>query len=363
MRNLQRVHALAAGLLIAAVVAFTPYRATAQATQERLPPTVLSADPLNEDQIKQVDAFVAAWMNVLSGASNPQAIADARQRLLDPIRSNLTSNSAKLALVQSTAAALKKATNVTDANARLNMLIVAAEIPDPVVVSMVSAGLKDANPAIRYWSAKALAEVGQTKVLSAEDEQAALASLKAVMGDEKSDVALEQMVRAMGALSIPDARKELIHIIDQRVALFLTQPNEGVRIDRKALAQLQSDLTVNEANGQDIKAPLKQLLLATARYVHAVAQALVDDRVPPAVLPHALAMIDTGDEILRFAAPRLDPDAKLGPDLKTPAKKAEYRLLLVNVLDWVGTSETQGVLNRGQIGIPAAELQVRKVGS
>ena len=326
------------------------------------PQLMLNQAPLSSEQIGQIDAYVGGWAKILCQSTNQHEVAEARRQMLEPLRFPQLAPGVREALVKSMSSAIAGCANAEQPISRLNALIIGAELANASVFDLSAAGLTDNDPAIRYWAAKAAADVAEKtqNAFNEAQQKQLLASLKQAMSGESSDMILEQMARAIATLNIPEAQQALLDIVGERVAVFLAEPNQALRVDVKVLGDMQRRLALLDANGQNIEAPLRQLLTVTGKYAHAVAKMLQENRIGEEVRPHAIEMMNIADGVFAFGRDRLDATVPAGPPLATEAtagvQNGKFDLLLLNVWRWVGTPDSPGVLNQGRIAIPLTAL-------
>lgn len=320
---------------------------------------VLPKTTLTTEDTTAIDTFVNGWTRILCESTVPTEIAEARRQLIEPLRNPVTSNPVREAYIRSLSAAITGCANAEQSISRLNALIVSAELPNATVYALAAPGLVDPDPAIRYWSAKAVADVaGKAPQGTFDDAQQKqlLASLTKGMGSESSDMILEQMARAIASLSIPEAQNQLLTVLGDRVALFLHQPNTALRVDVKLLSEMQRKLVNADAAGTNIEPQLRQLVTVVAKFAHAVAKMMTEGRVGPDVQPYAVEMMKLADEVFAYARNELDSSVNLGPPLAPLAEANKPTELMLNVLAWVGTADVPGALNQGRIAFTPADL-------
>ncbi|MBI1368883.1 MAG: hypothetical protein GC162_09555 [Planctomycetes bacterium] len=336
------------------------------AQRQGLSDDILTAPgPLSPQQTEKIETYAKYWSDVLCRGESPDAIAEARDRLLGPFRAVAppTSDVVKDALASAAAAMLNKCSSAKDPVVRMNALIVVAELPTSASDKLIIASLTDANQANRYWAAKSIAELsrfaqpGQSLFTQAQQD-ALLAAMKKAMPGETSDVVLEQMYRALGALTIVEAQDTLLDILDQRVAAASKQITGGLRADKQGLLNLYTRLVVQQAVGNNVAKPLHRLTAISGKYLLVVATALQAKKVDAELVPACLDVVDAVEEIFKYSLKTLDPAHAAGPELSAPAKGGNFAALLLATLDWVGDKNKPGILSTSAIGIAPEELKI-----
>lgn len=355
--------------VVALVLAMTSPAALAQ--RQRLADAVVSnAGPLSSQATDAIETYVKTWSAQLLAAKDDPSIVEARQQLLEPVQRQAPVQTTPVvadAIARATAAMLKPVIKNPDDLARMNALIVLSQMPTGESAPILAAGLTDDNRGIRYWAAKAVAEVGKfaqpgQSPFTDKQQQDLLAALNKVMPTETSAMVLEQMYRALGSLTIPAAQKSLLDILDQRIRLHVQQVNPGLRADAKGINNLYSRLIVQQAVGNNVNAPLQHLIASSAKYALVAAKGLQAGNVPQDLVPVCINLIEIVDDVFSNMLKHFDSGHMPGPSLTAPARAGQFPVLLLNTLDWVGdvTQNKPGILTTSKIAIPIEDLRLPK---
>ncbi|QNN24185.1 hypothetical protein HED60_18550 [Planctomycetales bacterium ZRK34] len=356
------------GLFVLALAVMSP---AAQAQRQRLADAIVSnPGPLPSQATDAIETYVKTWAGQLLTAESDKQIIEARQQLLEPVQRQApvqTTDVVRDAVARATAAMLKPAVKNSSDLARMNTMIVLAQMPTGDSAPTLATGLADKNRGIRYWAAKAVAEVskfaqpGQSPFSNAQ-QQSLLDALNKVMPTETSAMVLEQMYRALGSLTIPAAQKSLLDILDQRIKLHVKQVSPGLRADAKGINNLYSRLIVQQAVGNNVNPALRQLTAVSGKYLLVVAKGLQADKVEQDLVPVCMELIQVVDDIFSNMLKQFDPNHMPGPSLVAAARSSQFPVLLLNTLDWVGDSSQNkpGILSTSQISIPMEDLTLPK---
>ncbi|MEX0774486.1 MAG: HEAT repeat domain-containing protein [Phycisphaeraceae bacterium] len=264
-----------------AVVLLTLLALTAPAWAiERLPFDTISRAAVSGDDQKLIDEFTSQWGQALASAkADDPAMGSARDHLLDPLRQKY---SPAFGTAYSTALSkhLTTALASDQSQVRINAMIVASQLTREVS-DLVGTGLKDENPAVRYWAAKTAGQLGQAATLSADEEARVLASLSDALASEKSRLVAQQILLGMSALNIPQANAQLLTLLEARVTTLRANPTQSPAAEMRALLALMTRLT--RATGAQTADQLRQAARVLYLYMHLSSQALLAE--PTALEP------------------------------------------------------------------------------
>lgn len=352
------------GVLIGAAVVIGLGVGVASAQTPSFPIGATTAQTMTPEMRQSIQNYAGYWGKVLNSAVTPQSVSDARERVIEPLRRDLTPV-VREEYAQDVLDAVKGTVAAPNLVLRMNGLIVASQLPTGAVSSMCLKGLTDPSPAVRYWAGKALADVSSRStpgqpIFDNAQQKTILAALQKAMAPERSEVVLEQMYRALGGLSIPEAQAALMQVLSQRVSLHQQEITRGLRADMEGLRNLKTRLVVDDARGENISARLKSLAAIAAKYLQVVSSALANNKppLPDDLKPVAVDTVGAAEDILKFALQKFDPDYPAPGALTDPAKQGQFSLLMVGMFDWVGTKNKPGALTSSKIGIPFADLQL-----
>ena len=328
----------------------------------RIPGDILSStQPLTEEQAQAVQEYVTGWSQVLIQAPTPDRISEARAELLNPLRSQVSTPTFLQQYVPLVIGAIEPAVGSENMLVKLNALIVASQLPADQTVDLAIGALRDPTPAVRYWAAKLVADAAgggseNAAALSPQQQQQVLAILRQAIPAEQEDNVLGQMFRGLSNLTINEATAAMLDLLRQRVAYQVTRIRPGLRADRAAMANLQSRIANLIAQGQDADAQLRGLTAVAAQYARVVAEALQSQQVPDDLVPVAVRTIGTAEDIFLASVNRFAPDVTSRPPLLPLAREGNYSELLLNVLAWVGSRDSPGILTESEVSIPREQM-------
>ena len=350
------VYLAAVGVVLMAAPAVTAREG--ENAPRRLTGDVLTADPLSTAQQQQIERYVDFWTACLCESPDLAKILEAKDMLVQPLNNRLLKGAARRAIEQGVSKRLPKCMEDTkQMSRRMNGLIVAAEIRVPETHKMLTQGLVDTSPAVRYWAAKATAatarrrEGGRT-AFNPDQEKELLKRLRQALTIEKSGHILHQMYAALGALTIPAAQASLLQMLDRRLVQHIQVVGPGLRADFVGLRSVVTRINVRLANDQPVGPQLKRLAAISGKYLDVISGALKKEQVPDSTQPICLAVIELVEKVFTDMA-------KLkGPPLLAPARAGRFAQLRLGTLDWVGTDDAPGILTKGKLAIPREQLRL-----
>lgn len=356
-----RPRPVVSGLSVAlATVALVVFASVASAQAVRLSTRTLSADSLDAPQVDDIKKWAAHYTDILLRSDDPAAVADARQNLVQPLNNTLTKPVPRGVIVKEIAERIPDAIKSDSLSVRLNALIVASESPHPAIAPMIVPGLEDASPAVRYWAAKACAQVMGFRfdgkpVFDDPQQEKILASIIKMAPKEASDSVLDQMFQALASLTIQPAREALFGILRQRVASHIPQANPGLRADKEALNKLHQKLVLDVANGRDVGIALRELTAVTAQFLQIASRDLASGKADAVMEPLLAEVADTAQKVFTLAVNQLAPQLEKRPVVTAKGGAAELQLA---TSDWVGNEQAPGILTSSPIAIPYEKLRL-----
>lgn len=312
--------------------------AVASVGRGEIPAEIITAtSALAPAQQQAIDAEVKHFTGQLLGGTDVQVI-EARSRLLDPLLKG-ASQIFRVAYSASVAATLPKALESDRPIVRINAMIVASKLTDPTVAKLVEKGLHDPNPAVRYWSAKAIHQIAPA--LNGEVQKDMLGTLSVAVGKETSPDALQQQLTAMDKLNIPEAVTRELEALNERTIAHAKDARLVMLADTEALRQLYVKLVQDKSNGKTVTdGVMRQLALVSYRYLAVTAEELDGGKLSSERQGEDWLMANTSDIALRWAASQLAPKATLPAEIKdfiaarNPAgvklRNEEWKQLLLN---------------------------------
>lgn len=325
-----------AALVLTLWLAFVaPSLALAADPVRELPPDVVkSSTALNANQQKALDAFVRSWVERLSNGEDDQ-VAEARTKLTEIFQKGGT-DIFNLAYSAALGRDLAKSLTSERVVVRLNAIIVVTKLIDPSAGNLVQTGLKDESPAVRYWAARALAELAAKNRIPQADLPVMLRSVTAALGKEPSPQVVEQLFRVLPQLQVPDAMIRLLQVLNDRVEIEAQTPGASLRV---AIQGLQGAFVklVEEAAKPNAKPPQDTLrVLAKVSYRHLILAAveLNAGRVPLARHREYEQMIELGDTVLRWVITQMGGKDAPTTDIKTLIFNKQWPDVLLRADQW-----------------------------
>lgn len=303
---------------------------TGSAGEPRIDPALERATTsLTGEQIKSLEDYVRYWIRVMQDGTAEDAVR-ARDALTRPFDRGGT------AIFLSTYSPvlsrnLVTAAKTSDPAAGLNAMIVASRLMDPGAIDVIEAGLKNSqNVSVRYWAARAvdtlpvnLAKRDPNLRLTDADQKKLLAALVHAAQNESSDHVLRQILPSIVTLTIPEARKALLELLDQRLTAHVSKTNLSVAPELAALNRLyrqvvQETFTARANNGK-INEPLLKAIARISYLYLALTSGRMQQPIGAERQGELTGMMDLADSFLRFCAEQL-----LGSSKNFPAKPQDF---------------------------------------
>lgn len=325
-------------LPIMAMIAAIGLHAPIVRAQDRLPQDVITADPLSAAQQAQVDSFAEYWVVQLVEGEPPQ-IADARRKLIEYLTIPGSSATYRAAMNQAIIQRFKPVVGDDRLITRLNGMIVVNYLTDPGAFDLVATGLQDASPAVRYWAAKAVAQITQRGTLTVAQQQQLLQLLQDALGNEKDTAVLAELLKALNALNIPAAKDALIVALGQQVKLFRQEPAARFQTMYEAMQELYIKLIRLDAQTPGgVNPQIIELARVAMFYNQLAAQQLKNDpEMSPELIADKSQMVELSDTILRFALNTLAPGSREPDRIDNAITFKDWDFVLVQADRWKQT--------------------------
>lgn len=313
---------LSMGLILLPAAA-APQPAATGVTVEKIPAEIVGTPSQVTTAQRQVIAqYIKQLIDQMQSLNDEQMdqLAKLRELLVEPLRQSQAGAFFRTAYGDELTARLTQAMKGQNDLIRLNQVIVADRLGRQAADLMAQA-LSDDSPAVRYWSAKSIGQMGRTNLPQASEGKL-LQTLGQTAQAETSPIVLQQLLAAMGELASPAANQQLLATLTQRLT---ASPTGAPLIElaaiqdlfRKsaALDRVDLDLIVQAAGVM-----YRYLETAVPSYQRLIAQA---DKASDKASGEALRqqaqgfaqIIDTADAWLPWSQRKL-----LGEAAESPAK-------------------------------------------
>lgn len=295
---------------------------------------VKSATTLNANQQKTLDVFIKAWVDRLVAGEDDQ-VAEARTRLLEIFQKGGT-DIFNLAYSGGLSRELPRALASERVGVRLNAMIVTTKLVDQAAGNLVQTGLKDESPAVRYWAAKALAEMAAKNRLVTAELPVMLRSVIAALEKESAPPVVEQLFRVLPQLQVPDAMVHLLRVLNTRVDLEAQVPGASLRV---ALQGMQGAFVklVEEQTKSGSKVPpetMRILAMVAYRYMTLAGVELNSGRVPLSRQKEYEQMIELSDTILKWVVGQMSGKDAPTADIKPLIFNKQWPDVLLRADQW-----------------------------
>ncbi len=271
--------------------------------QEKLPLELISVNAaLEASQQRSLDAYTRFWVEQLINSSDEQILV-ARSNLTNPFTNPSATKIFKTAYSTILARTLTETLKSDRMLVRLNAMLCCAYLTDSTGINLVGAGLADKNPAIRYLAGKAAGTIGRQ--LKPEDQQRILNLLNMSFARETDQVVVEQLLGGLSALTIPQARRDILEGLNKRVNVHHANTNITLKADRQGMIHLFRQLVREHASDKPVsKQMAKRFARVVCRFLVHCTAALDDGRVHRSMTPQYTSLIIDCDSILRWLASR-----------------------------------------------------------
>lgn len=311
-----------------AVVLFCAGATFASAQQTRIPPEALTAtDSHSTEEKRAIADYIREWSGLLAeAATNPvvsdDKVADARNRLLEPVRKPGTSDFFKNRYSQAAAEALEPVLDSDRLIVRLNAMIVVTRFTHESAIPLAEKGLKDPSPSVRYWAAKAIANMAESRnsqgepILPTRLKLTLLRTLNDAGRTETSSEVLLQTVKAMVLMDVPTAPVRVLELVDARIPYHLEHPFESYEAERVGLREVYQKVSPNQTPDP---AQVRLMARIAQRYMNLISRNLANAReneespISELMTADHAAMIELCDVVLNYSHDSANSQVNLPP--------------------------------------------------
>jgi hypothetical protein len=301
--------------------------------QGSLPQAIVQAQAqLTPAECATVDAFVDAQATKLQ-SNDPKEVADGRSRLADKFALGSTTPF----LDYYNPAVANRVTPLLTPDGplmtRLNVAIVSAKLSGQGLVDVLQAGADDPSPAVRYWIAKAVGTAAEKKRLSTQEQKDVLVVMAKRLKTEDASLALEQVMRAISEIDLPEAIQTVLEGLDSRVSFHKKDPDARYKPVHGGMQQLWSKLVHLRSGNQNVDKDLYELARIALRYTTLIAGQLVagDKNNDVTAKQDKVAMAGICGRVMEYAA--RDVANLTPPRAVDPNNAAELRVSADRWLD------------------------------
>lgn len=203
-------------------------------------------------------------------AGDPAAVSAARTAILREFNAPNASPSFKNTFSDQIAPALTQAMSSEDDLVRINAMIITTKLTNEAAQELIDKGLSDSNAAVQYWGAKAyrdrvlrFAQPDGRNTLPQAEQREIIDRVKELIATDPAVAIVQSSFEILIALSVPEAQKELLSLLNSRVAKHAAQPQLSYRAEQEALRQLTNKF-IRERRVE--KADLQAIVSASYRY-------------------------------------------------------------------------------------------------
>lgn len=347
-------------LWVGSVAAMTMWSFSAvslgQAAGPSLSGRILSSTSISPSQRQQIESYVDYWSNQMSLDEDASAVARARRELIAPMSVNHTNAFAR-AYSPYVARQLAQVLSIDNPLNRINALIVASNLTDATVLTVIRRGLNDANPAVNYWAAKAAGDVAPS--LENPDQQQLLGFVEQALQQTDHVQVQQQVLVAMSRITVPGSEAKLAQALLDRISERAQSDVGPLAAERQILTTLGTRLVDAMTGGQQrfSDASVGQIALVMFKYMQLAQQKLSSPDLDPALASEYQQIAVTGSRYLHWLFDRLlSQNQDLAQRVKKPVTLGpetvgDANLLGLAVLEW------QAVLQGPMFGIDPSRVQ------
>ena len=302
-------------IAIALVALGMPHAARGQDRLDRAITQQTSA--LSDAARQEVSDYVDRWLpeGGFEAGDDVQAVSEAAQQLIDPL---LGSPSAEFLSVyrRMLGPRLSGAFQSDRDEVRLNVMVMVARLQDPALVDLVAEGLRDGNPAVRYWAGRAAAGVAKSLPDDNSRQKLVDALIQALVAERGHQV-LPQLAQALLQLPGETAQIGLLEALNRRVPWHTEHPEASLSAQSRVLRDMGRGLAAGPSIAPEL---LRKLALVSCRYMRLAAQNLDSGIVPPRLMPELKELLDYLDQNLRWLTAKEHPNLTLPQVLQRAIK-------------------------------------------
>lgn len=256
---------------------------------------------LSAEQQATLAAFVDPLMQGLVGGI-PADISAARTAILREFSSPAATPSFKQAFSNRISTHMAQAMASEDDLVRINAMIITTQLTNEAAQDLIDKGLSDDNAAVQYWGAKAyrdrvlraVREDG-TNRLPADEQRAIIQRVKQLIATDPAVAVVQASFEILIALSVPEAQRELLVLLNDRVVKHVQQPQMSYRAEQEAIRQLTNKF-IRERRIE--KVDLQGLMSASFRYYVLTTRQVSQGTVLAENLAGHKAMMDASHQAL-----------------------------------------------------------------
>ncbi|MEX0654530.1 MAG: hypothetical protein WD534_04800 [Phycisphaeraceae bacterium] len=264
----------------------------------RLRADVLMAEELTEEIRQSIAMYVTHWAGQLQ-SEDAQRVAEARRRLLEPVRGGRVSEAFTGHYSEQAGAELRPALDSDQLVVRLNAIIVVTRLSGEAALPLIEQGMTDDSPAVRYWAIKAV----QTVEFADQDKSTLVERVVAHLERESEPSVAEQTMVALVDIDLPEARTRGLEVLNARIARHLNEPGRSMQVEHAGLSRVYQQLA---RTGDPDRPALRQLARAAVRYQDLAARYLQAEGVEEEARESYIRMIELCNAVLRFTADNLN---------------------------------------------------------
>ena len=329
------------GLLTAILTASTAL------AQPSIPSSIREGTSSPRGAEEVIEKYVEHWIDALASEKDTP-VRQIREALTEPLRSP-GSDIFKSAYSSRLSSRLRPLLASDDVVVRLNAAMAVGHLIDPGAVSLIKAALSDTrlgSSAIHLHAARSAARLAESGRLTSEAQAMLVASLRAAYEMERAQPAVEEIMRALGALSTDEAAAVLVAIINARTARHAANPRLPIRAEIEAMTRLARETTrqIFEDRLEDGEARVRLMAQVSHRYLcHCAAWLRDSDSDDPLRKDHA-RMAKLADEVLRLVMDVLDDQARLPDKVEPDIDKRRWEEVLLRCAEWKVVLTQHGLL-------------------
>lgn len=321
-------------------------------------------------QSDAVNRYIRGWADRLLVPDDPEAVAEARAKLLEPLNLPGATGSFKDQYSAELITGIRAGATSESLAVRLNTMILIARSTGAYGLDLAGGALRDASPAVRYWAARAVADAidggpNQPSVSRAEQRQLHQRLSAAVAAESTCEIR-EQLYRALAAMQIPAARQTVSEALMERTDFYARRGvGACLRAEKTGMNKLYSRIISEYVQVQDdprradraraLRQQLRRLSIIAYRYVALVGRAMRGESMSDDARVIAREVVTSAQVILTEALSAFDAGEQAGPNLNDAYNEGELVQFAWAINEWKPALRKALDIPKDELELPAPD--------
>ena len=313
--------------------------------QPEIPLSIREGDSSPRGAEEVVERYIEHWVESLESDSRT-SVRKIREALTEPLRAP-GSDIFKSDYSSRLSRRLRPALSHDDVVVRLNAVMAIGNLIDPGAVPLIESALADSrlgSSAIHLHAARSAARLADSGRLTNDQQTSLVASLRTAYEAERAQPAVEEIMKALGALSTDEAVTALLTIINARTSRHAENPRLPLRAEIESLTHLARKMTRQKLENRltNGEASVRQMAQVSHRYFCHCAEWLRDAESDDPLRNDHVRMVKLADEVLRLVVEVLDDTARPPDKVESEIDKSRWEEVLLRCAEWKKLLTLQG---------------------